>query len=94
MNVSSSCSCRLGVIMRALGAPSRPRPNKRQWQFVGAALLFFFAYFFYVTITRNVGEHGMFLLGVFSFFGFATFIAGILSVIVGLVGCDDCVSRM
>ena len=33
METSSSCVCRLGVIVRALGLGSRPFPEKRQWQF-------------------------------------------------------------
>jgi hypothetical protein len=94
MEPSSSCSCRLGVIVRALGLGWRPRPNKRQWQFFGSFILLFFAYFFYVAITRNVGDHGIPLLVVFSFLGVATFIAGLLSLIVSVFGCDDCVSRM
>jgi CDP-diglyceride synthetase len=94
MECASSCSCRLGRIVRALGVGSRPSPKKRQWQFVGSAILFFFAFVFYVAITRNVDHHSVLSLAVFSFFGIATFLAALLSVIVGAVGCDDCVSRM
>ena len=94
METSSSCSCRLGMIVRALGLGSRPLPKKRQWQFVGSVILFFFAFFFYIAITRNVDHHSILLLGVFSFFGIATFLAALLSAIVGIIGCDDCVSRM
>ena len=94
MEQSSFCSCRLGVIVRALGLGSRPVPKKRQWQFVGSAFLFIFAYGFCVAITKNADQHGILLLGVFSFFGIATFLAALLGAIVGLVGCDDCVSRM
>ena len=94
MEQSSFCSCRLGVIVRALGLGSRPRPKKRQWQFAGSAILFFFAFAFYLAIARNVHHHGILLLGVFSFFGIAIFLAGLLSAVVGIFGCDDCVSRM
>jgi hypothetical protein len=94
MELSSSCSCRLGVIVRALGLGSRPLPKKRQFQFVASVVLFFFAFFFCVAITRNIDDHGILLLGIFSFFGIATFVAALLSAVVGLVGCDDCVSRM
>jgi hypothetical protein len=94
METSSSCSCRLGVIVRALGLGSRPLPKKRQWQFVGSVILFCFAFFFYMAITKNVDHHSNLLLGVFSFFGIATFLAALLSAIVSIVGCDDCVSRL
>jgi len=94
METSSSCSCRLGVIVRALGLGSRPLSKKRRWQFVGSVILFFFAFFFYMAITRNVDHHSIPLLGVFFFFGIATFLAALLSAIVSIVGCDDCVSRM
>src|SRR5258707_9109946 len=67
MDTSSSCSCRLGVIVRALGLGSRPLSKKRRWQFVGSVILFFFAFFFYVAITRNVDHHSIPLLGVFFF---------------------------
>jgi len=94
MENPSSCSCHLGVIVRALGLGSRPFPKKRQWQFVASAVLFFFAFVFYIAITKNVDHHGILALGVFSFFGIATFLAALLSAVVGIVGCDDCVSRM
>jgi hypothetical protein len=82
------------VIVRALGLGSRPLPKKRRWQFSGSVVLFFFAFVFYVAITSNVDHHSNLLLGVFSFFGIATFLAALLSAIVSIVGCDDCVSRM
>jgi hypothetical protein len=94
MESSSSCSCRLGGIVRALGLGSRPLPKKRQWQFVSSIILFFFAFFFYMAITKNPDQQGVLSLGVFSFFGIATFLAALLSAIVSIVGCDDCVSRM
>jgi hypothetical protein len=34
------------------------------------------------------------MLAVIGFFGCATLIFGLLGAIVGLLGCDDCVSRM
>jgi hypothetical protein len=82
------------VIVRALGLGSRPLPKKRQSQFVASIILFFFAFGFYVAITKNIDHHGILALVVFSFFGSATFLAALLSAIVGIVGCDDCVSRM
>lgn len=94
METSSSCSCRLGVIVRTLGLGSKPLPKKRQWQFVASAILFFFAFAFYIAIIKNIEHHSIFALGVFSFFGIATFMAALLSAVVGTVGCDDCVSRM
>jgi hypothetical protein len=94
MEQSSFCSCRLGVIVRALGLGSRLLPKKRQWQGVGSIILFFFAFFFYMAITKNPDHHGILALGIFSFFGIATFLAALLSAIVSIVGCDDCVSRM
>jgi hypothetical protein len=94
METSSSCSCRLGVIVRTLGLGSRPLPNKRQWQFAGSIILLFFAFCFYIAIASNVHHDGFLALCVFSFFGIATFLAALLSAIVGVVGCDDCVSRM
>jgi hypothetical protein len=94
METSSSCTCRLGVIVGTLGLGSRPFPKKRQWQFVASVILFLFAFFFYVAITRNVDHHGIPALLVFSFFGIATFLAALLGAIVSIVGCDDCVSRM
>jgi hypothetical protein len=90
----SSCSCRLGVIVRALGQGSRPLPNKRRWQFVASIILIFFVLAFYIAITNNIDHHGIFALGIFSLLGIATFLAALLSAIVGIVGCDDCVSRM
>jgi hypothetical protein len=56
--------------------------------------LFFVALFFYVAITRNVDHHGLLALVVFSFFGMATFLMALLTAMVGLVGCDDCVARI
>jgi hypothetical protein len=94
MEQSSFCSCRLGVIVRALGLGSRPRPQKRHWQLAGSAILFFFAFGFYLAITKNVDHHGILLLVVFSVLGIAVFLAALLSAIVGTFGCDDCVSRM
>jgi hypothetical protein len=94
MEQSSFCSCRLGVIVRALGLGSRPRPHKRQWQFAASVILFFFAFVFYWAITRNVDHHGILLLVAFSVLGIAIFLAALLSAIVGTFGCDDCVSRM
>ena len=94
METSSPCSCRLGVIVRALGLGSRPLPKKRQWQFAASIVLFFFAFGFYIAITENVHHDGLLALCVFSFFGVATFLAALLTAIVGAVGCDDCVSRM
>jgi hypothetical protein len=94
MKASSSCSCRLGLVVRALGLRSRPFPNKRRWQFVAATILFFIALFFYVAITGNVDHHGLVALAVFSFLGMAIFFAALLTAMVGSVGCDDCVSRM
>ena len=91
---SCSCSCRLGVIVRALGLGSRPLPKKRQSQFIASVILFFFAFVFYIAITKSIDNHGILALVVFSFFGIATFLAALLSAIVGIVGCDDCVSRM
>src|SRR6476660_2707215 len=90
METSLSCSCRLGGVVRALGLGSRPRPKKRQWQFVASVILFFFAFVFYIAITKNINHHGILALVVFSFFGIATFLAALLSAIVGFVGCDDC----
>ena len=94
MDTCSSCSCRLGVVVRALGARARPFPNKRRWQLIVSIIGFFFAFGFYVAITENVRHNGLLALCVFSFFGIATFLAALLGTIVGLVGCDDCVSRM
>jgi hypothetical protein len=94
MKTSSLCSCRLGVIVRTLGLGSRPFPKKRQWQFAASTILFFFAFGFAIAITENVHHHGSLALCVFGFFGIATFLAALLSAIVGAVGCDDCVSRM
>jgi hypothetical protein len=82
------------VIVRALGLGSRPLPKKREWQLGASIILFIFAYGFYVAITDNVAHYGFLALCVFSFFGIATFLAALLSAIVGAVGCDDCVSRM
>ena len=94
MDCASSCSCRLGRVVRALDLGSRPSPKKRQWQFVSSAILSFFAFFFYIAITRNIDPHGALSLAVCSFLGGATFLAGLLTAIVGTIGCDDCVSRM
>jgi len=82
------------MIVRALGLGSRPLPKKRQWQFVASIVLFFFAFGFYTAITKNIDHHGILALGVFSFFGIATFLAALLSAIVGIIGCDNCVSRL
>jgi hypothetical protein len=94
MESSSSCSCRLGGIVRALGLGSRLFPKKRQWQFVCSIILFLFAFFFYMAITKNPNHHGVLSLGIFSFFGIATFLAASLGAVVSIVGCDECVSRM
>jgi ABC-type Fe3+ transport system permease subunit len=94
MEASSPCSCHLGGIVRALGLGSRPLPKKRQWQLAASLVLFFFAFVFYMAITRNLDHHGVVALGLFSFFGIATFLAALLSAMVSIVGCDDCVSRM
>lgn len=94
MGSCSSPSCRLGGVVRALGHGPRPLQHKRQWHFVGSVLLFIFAFFFYIAITRNPAHHGVLALGVFSFFGIATLLAALLNGIVSVVGCDDCVSRM
>ena len=94
MECSSSCSCRLGGIVRTLGFGSRPRPKKRQWQFVSSIILFLFALLIYMAITKNPDHHGVMALGMFIFFGIATFLAASLGAVVSVVGCDDCVSRM
>jgi hypothetical protein len=94
MTRRASCSCRLGTIVRTLGRDPRPSPNKRGWQFVASAFLFLFAYFFYLVLTRNSDGHGLVALTIFGFFGIATLMAGVLSAIVGFVGCEHCVSRM
>jgi hypothetical protein len=60
----------------------------------GSAILFFFAFSFYIAIARNSDHHGILSLSVFSFLGLATLLAAILSAVVGGFGCDDCVSRM
>ncbi len=94
METSSSCSCRLGVIVRGLGLGPRPLSKKRQWQLVGSVILFFFAFGFYIAITEHVHHNSLLALCIFSFFGIAIFLAALLSAVVGAAGCDDCVSRM
>jgi hypothetical protein len=93
MESSSNCSCRLGAIVRFLGLQSRPLPRKRQWQLISSILLLGFASVFFVAIARN-DHHGILMLGVIGFFGLMTLAMGLLSAVVGLAGCDDCVSRM
>jgi hypothetical protein len=94
MEPTSSCSCRFGWIVRTVGLGRGAVPNKRQWQYVGSSFLFFMAFSFYIAITRNVDHHSTLLLVVSSFFGIATFLAALLTAIVSIVGCDDCVSRL
>jgi hypothetical protein len=94
MELSSSCSCRLGAVVHALHGRPAPRPRKRQFQFVASALLLIFAIPFYMTITQNVDHHGILFRGLAGCLGVAIFLAAIFSAVVGLVGCDDCVSRM
>jgi hypothetical protein len=94
MQHTSSCSCRLGWIVRVVGLGRGAVPNKRRWQYVGSAFLFFVAFVFYTAISTNVDHHGTLFLAVCSFFGIATFLAALLNVIVSIVGCDDCVSRL
>lgn len=94
MKACASCSCRLGPVVRGLGLGARPLPHKRGWQFAGSLLLFFFAFAFYYSITRNIDQHGPVALAVIGFFGIAIFLAALLGAIVALIGCDDCVSRM
>jgi hypothetical protein len=47
-----------------------------------------------MAITKNPDHHGVLSLGIFSFFGIATFLAATLGAVVSIVGCDDCVSRL
>jgi hypothetical protein len=94
MESSSACSCRLGAIVRVLNLGRRPRPHKRQWQLFGSLFLFLVSYVFYVSIIENEKHLGYPALVIIGFFGVTVFAAAMLSALVGLFGCDDCVSRM
>jgi hypothetical protein len=94
MESSSACSCRLGAIVRPLSLGRRPLPHKRQWQLFGSLFLFLVSYLFYVSVTQNEKQLGYPALVIVSFFGISVFAAAMLSALVGLFGCDDCVSRM
>jgi hypothetical protein len=89
-----SSDCKLGLIVRAQGLGSRPRPRKRQWQLFAAGFLLIFSYGFYLEISRNATPHGVVALLVIAFFGCCLFLYSLLAAAVGLGGCDDCVSRM
>ena len=91
---TSTCSCHLGGVIRSLGSQPRPLARKRQWQIVASLLLLFFSYGFFMALARDSSQHGTVMLAVIGFFGCATFVFALLSAIVGLLGCDDCVSRM
>jgi hypothetical protein len=94
MESSSTCSCRLGAIVRPLSLGRRPSAYKRQWQLFGSLFLFLVSYVFYVSVTQNEKHLGYPALAVIGFFGVAVFAGAILSALVGVFGCDDCVSRM
>jgi hypothetical protein len=94
MESSSACSCRLGAVIRALSLGRRPSPHKRQWQLFGALFLFLVSYAFYVSVTQNEKHLGYPALVIIGFFGIAVFAMAVLSAVVGLFGCGDCVSRM
>jgi hypothetical protein len=92
MESSSACSCRLGAVVRALSLGRRPLPHKRQ--LFGSFFLFLASYVFYVGVTQNEKHLGYPALVIVGLFGIAVFAMAVLSALVGLFGCDDCVSRM
>lgn len=91
----STCSsnCKLGLIVRALGFGSRPRPRKRQWQLLAAGFLLLFSYGFFLEICRNGASHGVVAIVIIALLGGCLFY-GLLSAAVSLGGCDDCDLRM
>ncbi|MEH2514000.1 hypothetical protein V1291_005354 [Nitrobacteraceae bacterium AZCC 1564] len=93
-SATSACSCRLGGVMRALKLGAQPRPGKRRFQIIAALFLFLASCFLFTAIIEDDPQLEFISLVAIGCLAAVTFAMSVLSGIVGVFGCDDCVSRL
>lgn len=80
--------------MSALRLGAQPRSGKRRFQIVTALLLFLAFCVFCEAIVEDDNQMEVGSLVAIGCLAATTFVAAALTGIVGLFGCDDCVSRL
>jgi len=80
--------------MSTLKLGAQPRPGKRRFHIIGALLLFLASCVLCDAIVSNDSELEFAALVAIGCLAAVTFALGTLSGIVGVFGCDDCVSRL
>jgi hypothetical protein len=93
-SASSACSCRLGGLMSALKLGAQPRPGKRRFQITAAVLLFLASAVLCDAIIEDDSQLEFASLVAIGCLAAVTLALSTLSGIVGIFGCDDCVSRL
>lgn len=94
MDASSACSCRFGGLMSTLRLSAQPRSGKRRFQIMAALLLFLASCVFCDSIIEDDSQLEFISLVAIGCLAVVTFVLAAVSGVVGVFGCDDCVSRL
>lgn len=90
----SPCSCRFGGVMRTLKLGAQPREGKRRFQIIAAFFLFLASCVLCDAIVEDDAQLELVSLIAIGCLAAVTFTLGAFSGVVGIFGCDDCVSRL
>lgn len=80
--------------MSALKLGAQPRAGKRRFQIIAALMLFLASCILSESIIADDSELEFASVVAIGFLAAVTFALGTFSGIVGIFGCDDCVSRL